>query len=650
VIIDWEGRIRGYFSALEDSGYNKLKQDLVKVVNERSAFPTDALHSNWMDERRKQQLATTKNFKVFHDFSFSDQIEKSNITFQHKIVNDVGIDYKAVHYDHGNAIAVADIDLDGLYDIYFSTQAGSNELWRNIGNGKFEDITEKSGLRLDDRIGVGASFADIDNDGDPDLYITSVRFGNQLFENNGKGIFKDITAHSGTNIIAHSSGSVFFDYNRDGLLDLFVSNVGIYTKDEIKDVSIYTQQGQINSNYQYYLGQDDAFAGHLKPDRAETSVLFKNLGNNKFEDVTEKMNISDQSWTGEVQILDANTDGWPDVYVLNMQGNDEYYENQQGKSFLRKSREIFPKTPWGSMGAKAFDYDNDGDMDLYLTDMHSDMSKDVFGTDEKLKADIAYTESFLQSGGNSIFGNAFYRNDGNGKFTEISDVIGAETYWPWGLSTGDFNADGFEDVFITAGMNLPFRYAVNSLLLNNNGEKFLDSEYVLGIEPRKGGHTAAPWYELNCSGKDNEHLGCTKASGRKVIWSALASRSSVIFDLDQDGDQDIVTLDFNQPPMLLINNLSDKKNIHYLKIKLIGTKSNRSGLGTVVKIHAGQDVYTKVQDGKSGYLSQSLLPLYFGLGDNTEISKIEVYWPSGKKQVIEQEIKLNRLFEIIEEK
>lgn len=658
-IVDWEGRLRGKYDiilsetlSVKNNIFTKFKEDLANVFIERKILPESLLENAKADPRAERQKARAKSLDIFTDFSLTDKIKDSGITFQHKIVNDVGINYKAIHYDHGNGMAIADIDGDGWEDIYFTTLSGTNELWRNRGDGTFENITDRAGLNISDRIGMAASFGDIDNDGDPDLYISNIRAGNILFENDGTGKFKDITKSSSTGVKAHSSGTIFFDYDKDGLLDLFVTNVGKYTTDTLADVTLYSAEGQVTSEYTYYVGYKDAFAGHLKPERNETSILFKNMGNNRFEDVTKELGLVNNIWSGDATIIDGNNDGWPDLYIVNMQGNDEYYENQQGKAFNRKSRDIFEKTPWGSMGLRSFDYDNDGDMDLYVTDMHSDMREYIGIEKEKLKSNVQDPESFLKSGGNSIFGNAFYENNGDGSFTEISDKIGVENYWPWGPSTGDLNADGYEDLFIASSMAYPFRYHINSVLLNDQGKGFIDSEYKLGVEPRRAGIISKPWFEIDCENTHKSHLVCvnsnTPTSSRTVVWGALGSRSAAIFDLDQDGDQDIVTLEFNHEPMVLINNISDKRDINYLRIKLNGTKSNRNGIGAVVKLYAGDHIYTKVNDGNSGYLGQSVAPLYFGLANNKKINKIEVVWPSGIRQVLSDDLTINGLMNIIE--
>jgi hypothetical protein len=343
--------------------------------------------------------------------------------------------------------------------------------------------------------------------------------------------------------------------------------------------------------------------------------------------------------------------------VLNMQGHDEYYENEQGQRFVKKSREIFPASPWGAMGIKVFDFDNDGRLDIYLTDMHTDMADPIDPNDpknEKLKTPKEqFSPKIMNSDGNHVMGNAVFQKQQDGTYLEISSRIGAETYWPWGLSVGDLNADGFEDVFVTASMNFPFRYAINSVLLNNEGREFLDAEYLLGVEPRRADRTAIPWFEFDMAGKDRELAKKYIAKGSKVTriaaWGALGTRSSVLFDLDNDGDLDIITNDFNSEPMVLVSNLMEQEHKnHFLKIDLTGKASNRDGLGATVTVHTATQSFVKVNDGKSGYLSQSSYPLYFGLGTSNDVDRIEIQWPSGQLQIVTGPVAVDSVLEITE--
>jgi hypothetical protein len=216
------------------------------------------------------------------------------------------------------------------------------------------------------------------------------------------------------------------------------------------------------------------------------------------------------------------------------------------------------------------------------------------------------------------------------------------------VSVDDLNADGWDDVLMTSSMNFPFRYGVNSLLLNNRGEGFLDSASLLGIEPRRGGHTRKLWFTLDCSGQDRDNPGCKGKTGRYSVTGTLGTRSSAIFDVDADGDLDIVTNEFNSEPQVFLSDLADQRKIHWLKVRLKGTASNRDGLGAVVKVHAGPRVLTKVLDGASGYLSHSVLPLYFGLDEAQTVDRIEVRWPSGKTQTVPGPIAANRMLDVTE--
>ena len=539
--------------------------------------PTDA-GVDTLAARAEAQKQTAGQFDVFHQFRFDDRLAASGISFVHRIVDDAGLTYKAVHYDHGNGLAVADIDGDGLSDIYFVNQAAPSELWKNLGGGRFQNVTSEAGVAVPGRIAVAASFADVDNDGDADLFVTTVRGGNLLFENDGRGRFRDATAEANVGLSAHSSGSVFFDYNKDGLLDLLVCNVGRYTSDA-------------KGSHGEYVGLPDAFSGHLYPERSEHPVLYQNLGKHRFRDVTTAANLRPEGWCGDAAVADLNQDGWPDIYFLNMMGANHYFENQRGRTFVEKTKSHFPRTSWGAMGVKFFDYDNDSRLDLFVTDMHSDMSENVGPEQETRKANPPSETVLMGPVDSFVHGNSLYHNAGGGKFSEVSDAMGVENYWPWGPSIGDVNADGWDDIFIASSMNFPFRYGINSLLLNNKGKKFLAAEFMLGVEPRRTTYT--PWFQLNCAQlpPDPRNLMrpmCANQSGQVQVMAPAGSRAGVLFDLDNDGDLDLVTSDFNSAPQILVSNLAEVRPIHWLKVQLIGAASNRDGLGALVKVETAQ--------------------------------------------------------------
>ena len=211
-------------------------------------------------------------------------------------------------------------------------------------------------------------------------------------------------------------------------------------------------------------------------------------------------------------------------------------------------------------------------------------------------------------------------------------------------------------------MNFPFEYGINSVLLNNRGEGFLDSEFLVGVEPRKAMlerpwydperpwlSTKKPWFEVDCSGPDRSHMMCRGRGGQFQVMGNVGSRSAILFDLDNDGDLDIVTNEFNDVPQVLISNLAQKRSISFLKVELIGKKSNRDGLGAMVEVKAGPLTLTQQNDGKSGYLSQSSMPLYFGLGDAQQIDSITVRWPSGQEQILREDLAINGLLTIEEQ-
>lgn len=556
-------------------------------------------------ERAKEQLAALKKEKVMHDFRFTDIQPSSGITFRNHIVPIWPV---TSPYDHLSSIAAADIDGDGRVDVFITSPIGKGALYRNLGHDRFEDITVAAGVGELGGVPAAAAFADMDNDGYPDLLVSTMRGGLRYFHNDGTGRFTGIGDAAGFGMLRDKSisGVVPVDYNNDGRLDLLVTSTGKFTEDK------------------KYYGTDifipikDPVLWYRAKENEESAYLFENKGDGAFVNVAPAKGISKALWSGDASFSDLNGDGYPDFYILSMDGDDHYYENEKGARFVDKTAELFGKTPWGSMGVKFFDFNNDGKMDLYVTDMHSDMTpaQPPSSLREKLKTETH--ASAADETRNNIHGNALYRNDG-ASFSEVSGPMGAETFWPWGPSVGDLNADGYEDVFMSSGMGALYWYAINPVLLNEGGQRFVNAEFGLGVEPRRDGKYKTP---------DLADTGYGK------VPAVLSTRSAVIFDMDGDGDLDIITNDADAYPQVLVSDLAQRHAIHYLEISLVGTISNRDGLGATVTVEAGGARYLRYNDGKSGYLAQSVLPLYFGLGSATRVDRITIRWPSGITQTL----------------
>lgn len=554
---------------------------------------------------------------------FRDALPQSGITF--RMGQQLAERFTISLYDHGSGVAVADYNGDGLDDVLFLNQFGENALYRNRGDGTFDDATSQAGpLTLADRVCVGAAFADYDNDGDQDLYVTTTRGGNVLFENQGRGHYQDVTERAGVGLVAHSQTPAFFDSDNDGYLDLFVTNTARWTQES------YDEAGR------YYPG--DSIWNHVSnPEDREFNVLFHNNRDGTFSDVTDESGLSGKGWSGDVAVFDFDEDAAADVLVTNMFGKSQLYRNDGRGHFDDVTGDTLGKTPMGAIGAKAFDYNNDGRLDLLITDMHSDMwvgfnDSQLVRPSEKFDS-IAGPESAPDTGQRDfmrdiegrfrdemgldfdhvIYGNTFFRNEGAGQFTELSDAAHLETFWPWGICTGDFDNDRHEDVFIPSGMGWPFFYWPNSLLMNNGDSTFGDRAAQEGIEPPPEGQLIA--------------------ENRSAIREAVrSSRCAATADFDGDGRLDLIVNNFNDRPYYFKNQFPVR---HFVAFRLRGTKSNRDAIGAQVRVFCGDQVLLRQVQATGGYLSQSSKILHFGLGDDASIERAEIHWPSGIDQVIE---------------
>jgi hypothetical protein len=331
-----------------------------------------------------------------------------------------------------------------------------------------------------------------------------------------------------------------------------------------------------------------------------------------------------------------------------MFGASQLYRNNKDGTFTDVTREVLGRVSWGAIGAKAFDFNNDGKLDLFITDMHSDMwlppeFSDDFGPNfpfdlkkkyphvmgplhgrfqRAINSEKEMADTFKIQYRDVLFGNTFFKHLGTGKFEEVSDRAGLETFWPWGIATGDFDNDGYEDVFIPSGMGYPYEYWPNALLMNNGNETFSDRAAGFGIEPPPGGR-----YQ-------KQKIGDKPAS--------RSSRTAAVADFSNTGRLDLVVNNFNDRAFFFRNHFPQK---NWIAFRLSGAmrkgdaagskKSNRDAVGALVFLYVGKEVMVRQVHAAGGYLSHSSRTLHFGLGERQKIDRAVIRWPSGRREKID---------------
>lgn len=498
----------------------------------------------------------------------------------------------------GAAVAVGDYDNDGFEDIFVTdSELGKpNHLFHNNGDLTFTDVAEQAGVAggNDARSIVSdALWFDYDNDGKLDLLIA--RFGTPiLYHNEGNGNFKDVTAASGLNKFANTIAVIAFDYDNDGYLDLMFANY-------FKPVNLL-----------------DLKDTHVLPtdlDNANNGggvTLWHNTGKGTFEDVTDKAGFGKvHGWALDVGHGDFNNDGLQDVYIACDYGTDHVFLNNGNGTF----REVTEKaTGWDTkkgMNVDVADYDNDGWLDVYVTNI----------TDEYMREC-----------------NMLWHNNGNGTFTDVSKETGTcETGWGWAAKFGDFDNDGWLDLFVVNGLRSAGPESYVPLVFQVITTPGLDIT-DLNSWPNIGNRS---W-----SGYQKKRLFHNLGNGSFKEISAEAGvdnqfdgRGIAVADFDNDGRLDLIQTSADGP-LLLYHNVSQRTG-NWIELKLIGTQSNRDGIGARIRVEAAGLAQIREVDGGNGYAGESTRRVHFGLGSATKIDRLEIKWPSGRTQQVT--VPLNRV-------
>ena len=529
------------------------------------------------------------------------------------------------YFYNGGGVGIGDLNADGLQDIYFTGNMSDCKLYLNKGNLKFEDITAVSGIEIRSAPWrTGVTIADINGDHKQDIYIAysgRVRPENrmdQLFINTGndeKGIphFVEQSAQFGLSDSSYTTQAYFFDYDRDGDLDLF----------------------SLNHNPQNLPVLDEASTTALlnKPDLSIGVRLYKN-NNNHFDDVTGKAGLSSSALTYGLgaAIADYNDDGWPDLYISNDYNAPDYlYINNQRGGFTNRILTEMGHTSQSSMGNTASDINNDGHPDIFVLDMlpeDNHRQKLLLSPDNYEKFELIVNSGFHSQ----YMRNVLQLNNGDGSFSEVGQLAGiSNTDWSWSPLVADFDNDGWKDMYITNGYlrdytNMDFLKFMNDYVAARGR---LNKEDVLNILKEMPSSNV-----VNYMFKNNGNLHFSNIGQDWGFNLPSNSNGAAYADLDNDGDLDIVVNNINIPSFVYRNESNKKTDAQYLSIKLEGSTKNTDGLGAKLYAYNQGKVQYLEQMPARGFQSTVSNILHFGLGQFKTLDSLKIIWPGGKQQLL----------------
>lgn len=504
----------------------------------------------------------------------------------------------------GSGIAAGDFDADGNVDLYVSIKTKPGRLFRNLGDGMFEDVTEKAGLAEEGSLFSwlksaissdeeivwrhGAVFADVNNDGHLDLYVCRNGASNFLYMNQGDGTFEDEADERGLALADGSVIGAFADYDRDGWLDVLILT-----------------------------NQVDGTEPSGRADR-----LFRNTGEGHFVETTSFAGIAGSTFGHSVIWFDYDDDDWPDFYIANdYAGPDYLYHNNGDGTFTNVIDSVVPHSSYSTMGIDTSDVDNNGYIDLFLGDMAATSREK-----ERRRKPAASKEDLLKMGNEKRMAPQYTRNSlllntGLGYFREAACWAGLDaTDWTWSVRFEDFDNDGWADLHVTNGM---VREANNSDLLSRMMQARSTTQRV-GVMNR-----SPRLEESNLAFKNKAGAGFEPVTSEWGLADIGVSFGAATVDFDNDGDLDIAYLNHNGGVSVYRNDVSKQ---HRIQVRLRGKQSNRYGIGAVVRVESSAGLQSRTLSTSRGYSSGSEVVAHFGLGSDTKIKRLVVEWPSGVEQ------------------
>ena len=544
-----------------------------------------------------------------YGFRLTDATAEAGIEFMHaKPALDPALDPIMPHLTAlGASVSVMDYDNDGWQDLYAtrSRKGAPNAMYRNLGDGGFEEVAGEVGLAdVNDSGGVsmGSVWGDFDNDGFEDVFV--YRWGRQrLFRNQGGSAFSDVTGAAGLDRWMNANSAVWTDVDRDGLIDLYVG--GYFS--EVHDLWQVTTTKIMQESFEY-------------ANNGGRNYLFLNRGNGRFEDVTDAYGVDCTRWTMSVGAADLNGDGWPDLYLANDYGPEVLFINMEGKRFEQLAGTTLEETSKSGMNVAFGDLYNDGRADVYVTN--------------------------ISKRGYLFQGNNLRRNliAENGRMINIAEGEIADAGWAWGAQFGDLNNDGSVDLFVTNGFvsadpDKDYWYEMSRVAMGNNNI-FQDVR------------NWAPMGDQSLSGYERSRLYLNDGAGRFYdvaeavgVNDRYDGRGVALADLFNRGALDVVVAN-QDGPLVLYRNDVEPGNA-WISFELKGARSNASAIGAEVRVFLDGRQQLQVVTAGAGFAAQSQRRRHFGLGDATEIERVEIRWPSGAVQTLEDP-ELNRLHTVME--